>query len=368
MSSKFGYADSQSLFAVPREWQLLLPAWISFAVVTVLVGGLRLAGISIPMSIQLLAYLIGLVAINLPHGGFENLQNLRTRSARFQAIYAVVFVAMVAGFIGLLLWNAVIGVALMIAVACVKGGFGGLAVLDAVTGTDHIQSRFQRWLGAGVRGGAVMLVPYVAFTETFEQYTAYMVDVFDPGALAAATWAFHPITYNYAVPAAILLGVIAHIGLGYARDPGTRTWLADAIETILLVVYFSVVPVVLAVGLYFPLWYSARQVARSAAVDDERPVEEGAWMSEEYRSEHVASLLNWSMFIVGGVFTGLLLAALWYFAPEPIMEVAAADYASDTTALLAGGVVFYTIFVSIIALPHVVVGGFIDRQGIWFIP
>lgn len=365
--SVLGHLRRRESPPVPQSWQLLLPAWISVAVVTVIVGLLRAVGVTIPMAVQALAYLIGLVAINLPHGGYENLQNLRTRSARYQIAYATAFVLMVGAFIGLLLVNAVLGVALMIAVACVKGGFGGLAVLDAVTGTDHLQSRFQRWLGAGVRGGAVMLVPYVAFTDTFEQYTAFMVDVFDPGALDAAAYAFHPLS-EYAVIGAMALGVIGHVGLGYARDPGSGTWIADAIETVLLIVYFSVVPVVLAVGLYFPLWYSARQVARSAAVDDERPVEEGAWMAEETRSEHVASVLNWSMFIVGGVFTGLLLAALWVLAPESVLEITGGAFGSETADLLAGGVVFYTIFVSIIALPHVVVGGFFDRQGIWFIP
>ncbi len=360
----FNYNERRSSMPVPRSWRLLLPAWISVAAVTILVGGIRAIGYDIPMTAQLLGYLIGLVAINLPHGGFENLQNLRTRTARFQALYALVFVAMVGAFVGLLIWNPVVGVGLMIAVACVKGGLGGLAVLDAVTGADHIQGRLQRWLGAAVRGGVVMLVPYLAFPETFKQYTGYMVEVFD-GSLAAATYAFHPLSYQI-LPVAIALGAIGHIGLGYLRDPGTGTWVADAIETLLLIAFFAIVPVVLAVGLYFPLWYSARQVARSAAVDDDRPVADGAWMAADDKGEHFASVLNWSMFIIGGVFTGLLIAGLYVVAPEPVLAVT--GDLGGWEAILAGGVVFYTIFVSIIALPHIVVGGMIDRQGIWFVP
>jgi|APHM01.1.fsa_nt_gi hypothetical protein len=319
------------------------------------------------MSVQLLAYLIGLVAINLPHGGFENLQNLRTRSARYQALYAGAFFLFVSAFIGLLFVNAVLGVFLMILVAVVKGGLGGVAVLDAVTGTDHLKSRPQRWLAAAVRGGAVMFVPYVAFAGTFEQYTGFMVSVFDTGALEAATYAFHPVSH-YAIPIAIGLCALVHIGLGYARDPGSGTWLADAIETVLLISFFAVVPVVLAVGLYFPLWYSARQVARSAAAGRDRPVTDEAWMAGEDRDQHVRSMLNWSMFIIGGVLTGLLIAGLWAVAPESALSITEGVYNDTLTDRLAAGVVFYTMFVSIIALPHVVVGGVLDRQGIWFIP
>ncbi len=358
------YLRQQNAPRIPGSWRLLLPAWLAVAAVTVLVGGIRAIGVEIPMTLQLLGYLIGLVAINLPHGGFENLQNLRTRSARYQALYAVGFVAMVAAFVGLLIVQPVLGVGLMITVAIVKGGLGGLAVLDAVTGTDHIQSRPQRWLGAAVRGGAVMLVPYLAFPSTFEEYTGYMIAVFG-GNLEAATYAFHPLSYQL-LPIAIALGVLGHIGLGYLRDPGTGTWIADAIETLLLIAFFAVVPVVLAVGLYFPLWYSARQVARSAAVDNDRPVEEGAWMTADSRTEHVASVLNWSMFIVGGVMTGLLIASLYIVAPEPVLAIT--GHLGGWEAILAGGVVFYTIFVSVIALPHVIIGGIFDQQGIWFVP
>lgn len=352
---------------LPQRWRLLVPSWIAIGLVTLLIGGIRAAGYTIPMAVQLLGYLVGLVAINLPHGGFENLQNLRTRSARFQAGYAVGFLALIAAFVGLLLVNAVLGVFLMIVVLVLKGGFGGMAVLEAVTGADHLKYRFQTWLGAGVRGGATMLVPYLAFPETFRQYTTFMVDIFDPGALAAATYAFHPLSYQI-LPVAFGGLVVAHLGLGYLFDPGTGTWIADAIESLLLVVFFAVVPVVLAVGLYFPLWYSARQVARSAAADDKRPVEEGAWMAGESQDSHVVSVLNWSMFIVGGVFTGLLLAGLWLLAPESAIAITEGAYESTTTVYLAAGVVFYTVFVSIIALPHVIIGGFLDRQGIWFIP
>ncbi|PSP20292.1 hypothetical protein BRC62_00200 [Halobacteriales archaeon QH_10_67_13] len=232
------YSRRRTLASVPGSWRLLVPSWIAIAAVTLLVGAIRLAGIEIPMSVQLLGYLIGMVAINLPHGGFENLQNLRTRSARYQVLYAAGFLAMVAAFVGLLFVNAVLGVFLMIL-------------------------------------------------------------------------------------------------------------LADAIEIGLLIAFFAVVPVVLAVGLYFPLWYTARQVARSVAVGRGRPVEDGAWMADDDRNPELGLVLNWGTFIVGGVFTGLLIGALWVVSPESALSITEPVYDDALTAHLAAGVVFYTVFVSV---------------------
>ncbi len=74
--------------------------------------------------------------------------------------------AAIGGFVGLFLAAPVAGLALALTVAMAKGGLGGLQVLEATSGTDHLQTRFQRGLAAAVRGGAVMLVPIVFWPQT----------------------------------------------------------------------------------------------------------------------------------------------------------------------------------------------------------
>jgi Brp/Blh family beta-carotene 15,15'-monooxygenase len=247
------------------------PALALSRVALVIVAGVFLLlaglGIRLPLQTQSWLYLFGMVALNLPHGGYEHFSNLRRRQLDFRWRYLALYVTMVAAFVGLFFLAPVAGLALAITVAVAKGGLGGVSVLDATTGTDHLRTRPQRLLAAAVRGGAVMAVPIFAWPGVFQTFSHYMVAIFDPGAMAAVAPYFD--VTRWLVGGAWAVAAAAHIGLGYVRG-GETSWLVDAGETVLLGVYFYVVPVVVAVGLYFPLWYSTRQVARSLAVAEQR--------------------------------------------------------------------------------------------------
>ena len=315
--------------------------------------GLGAAGVVLDYGTQAWIYLFGMVALNLPHGGYEHFANLRRRELSFRWRYLGAYLALVGGFVALFFLQPVVGLALAISVAVAKGGLGGLSVLDATVGTDHLRTRPQRWLAAAVRGGAVMAVPIFAWPDTFRMFSHYMVNIFEPGALLAVTPYFE--VTRWLVGGGWALAAFLHVGLGYVRGGG-RSWLVDAGETVLLGVYFLAVPVVVAVGLYFPLWYSTRQVARSLAVAG-RPVE-GPDLLEFDRPEHV-TLAAGACLLAGAVLTFLIAGVLFRVAPQPL----------GGAPLAIGAVAFWSIFVSIIALPHVVVGDLLDREaGIWFTP
>jgi len=327
-------------------------------VALLVVGAVFLAfaalGIRLSLSTQSWVYLFGMVALNLPHGGYEHFANLRRREMDFRWRYLALYVAMVAAFVGLFFLAPVAGLALAITVAVAKGGLGGVAVLDATTGADHLRTRPQRLLAAAVRGGAVMAVPIFAWPGIFQTFSHYMVAIFDPGAMAAVAPYFD--VTRWVIGGAWGLAAAVHIGLGYVRGGG-GSWLADAGETVLLGAYFAVVPVVVAVGLYFPLWYSTRQVARSLAIDAPRGTG-GPDLLDLDRPEHV-TLAAGGLLLAGAILTFAIAAALFRFAPHPL--------GGTTTAM--GAVAFWSVFVSIIALPHVTVGSLFDRQqGIWFVP
>jgi Brp/Blh family beta-carotene 15,15'-monooxygenase len=312
------------------------------------------AGVSLSLETQGWIYLFGMVALNLPHGGYEHFSNLRRRELSFRWRYLGLYVAMVAAFVGLFFVAPLAGLALAITVAVAKGGLGGVSVLDATTGTGHLRTRPQRLLAAAVRGGAVMAVPIFAWPGTFSAFSSYMVSIFEPGVMAAAAPYFE--VTRWLVGGGWALAALAHVGLGYARGGGPG-WLADAGETALLGAYFYVVPVVVAVGLYFPLWYSTRQVARSVAIDDRRGTGGPDLLGFE-RPEHV-TLAAGGLLLAGAILTFAIAAALFRFAPNPL----------GGAPTVVGAVAFWSVFVSIIALPHVVVGSLFDReQGIWFVP
>lgn len=338
------------------------PLSVSLAVMVILTIGFAVVGITgirIPMDVQAAIYLFGMVAMNLPHGGYEHFSNLRRRTASFQYRYLGLFLGGIALFTVLFFVAPVAGLALAILVAVAKGGFGDVHALEALYGTEHIRSKPQRLLAATVRGGAVMFVPMVFWPETFYAFSEIIVNIFEPGALAA---------YGDILGQRLLIGgvygtlLIAHLGLGYWYAAGTGSFVADAAETLLLVTYFAVVPVVIAVGLYFPLWYSARQVARTAAVDDtvdEPDTDSGLLAGLDSEDPDRIALISWGVLVAGSIVTFGLAATLWTLSPQPL----------GGAALLPGLVAFWSVFISIVALPHVVVGAWLDRErGIWYVP
>ncbi|QZX99107.1 Brp/Blh family beta-carotene 15,15'-dioxygenase [Halobaculum rubrum] len=346
-----------------RETTGGLPLTVSRAALIVLTVGFaagQLVGVQIPLRTQAGVYLFGMVAMNLPHGGYEHFENLRRRAASFQGWYVGVYLLAVGLFAGLFFLAPIAGLALAVSTAVAKGGFGDLHVLEAVYGTEHLRSRTQRVIAAAVRGGAVMVVPMVFWPETFLAFSSVMVNIFEPGALAGVAGDLQARRLMLGGGYGALL--LAHLGLGYARATGSGSFLADAAETLLLVAYFAAVPVVIAVGLYFPLWYSARQVARTRAVDDTviAPDENSGLLDAlESDDPKEVTLASWGVLIAGSVATFGLAAALWTVSPQPL----------GGAGVLIGLVAFWSIFISIVALPHVVVGQWLDGdRGIWYVP
>jgi Brp/Blh family beta-carotene 15,15'-monooxygenase len=331
----------------------LSAARVTIAGLTVAFGAAAVADVSVPLAAQMVVYLVGMVALNLPHGGYEHFANLRRREWTFRWRYLAAYLGGVGAFVALFLLAPVAGLALALVVAMAKGGLGDLRVLDAATGSPHLQTTPQRYLAAAVRGGAVMLVPIVFFPETFHAFSSLMVGMVDPGGLAPYADYFD--LTRPLIAGGYGLALVAHVALGYVRGGG-EAWLVDAGESVLLAVYFAVVPVVVAVGLYFPFWYSARQTARASLVDREPASEDAPDLLGE--DPERAALTAWGIAVVGALATGLTLAAVYLAVPNPLPG-----------GLLAGGVAFWSVFISIVALPHVVVGSlWDDDRGIWYVP
>ena len=318
---------------------------VSLLVLTVVFGLLAVSGRTPGLETQMLVYLVGMVALNLPHGGYEHFENLRRRGLPFGARYVVLYLGFVGGFIALFFIAPILALAIAFATAVAKGGHGDLRVMDGVVGSDHLQSRLQRALAAFVRGGAVMIIPLLFWPEYYYTFSEYMISMFDPsaaGALVAQMEAGR-------LPLAALYGggVLAHLGLGLAVSGVSSAWLTDLGETSLLVTFFAVVPVVVSIGLYFPLWYSMRQSGRTLAIE------------EATEPDGLPVPVVWGVLIAGALAAALVGVLLWAVAPNPL----------GTASLLPGLVAFYTIFICIVALPHVVVGEWLDfKRGIWYVP
>ncbi|ERG91203.1 MAG: beta-carotene 15,15''-monooxygenase, Brp/Blh family [Haloquadratum walsbyi J07HQW1] len=323
----------------------------------VLFVAVRLAGITVTLQTQAAIYLLGMVALNLPHGGYEHFSNLRRRAMRFRGKYIIGYLLMATAFMGIFILTPVIGLAIAIAIAVAKGGGGDLYALQITAGTDHIQSRAHRLLAVAARGGAVMAVPIVAFPETFHAFSSLMIGMVDPGGLTGIARYFDVTRIIIGIGYAIT--VIGHLGVGYRHRPVDGSgWIVDAVETILLIGYFAVVPVVVAVGLYFPLWYSIRQVVREITV--ETTTARGSdLLGGTHASVGTVALRAWGILIAGALTTAIVAVGFWWVIPNPV----------PGESISLGLVAFWSVFISVIALPHVLIGNVLDYQrGIWHVP
>ncbi|WP_135363985.1 Brp/Blh family beta-carotene 15,15'-dioxygenase [Halosimplex halophilum] len=302
---------------------------VAFAVATY-------AGVTLPLAAQAAVYLSLMGTVSLYHGGFEHVANLRGRVESLQARYLAAYVGLLGAALALFAAAPVAGLVVAVGITVLKAGHGGIAVRRRVRSGDGLGTWRARLVGAAVRGGAVMVVPYLAAPSVFSAVAYAMAGLFasDP----AVGWLFDP------VRRAFVGGCYAGLLLGYlAATRGTAdpsAWRAEAAEVGLLVAFFAVVPPIVAVGVYFPCWYATRQVAR---MTDGSP---DATLADALRRVLRDGALPW----VGAL---AVLAGLVVWLPEP-----------PTSAV--GWVAVYSVFVACVAVPHVVVGSWLDRtRGIW---
>ncbi|WP_435064293.1 Brp/Blh family beta-carotene 15,15'-dioxygenase [Halobaculum sp. EA56] len=333
-----GHGDRAAGTALARR--AVLGSWLVFAALTVAFAAFATAGVSVPLRYRALAYLGLMGTVSLYHGGFEHVVNLRGRGEGFGLRYLLAYLGLIVVAYDVFVLSPLVGLAAALAITALKAGHGGLAVLDAVVGTDHLRSRVQRALATAVRGGAVLIPAYVVDPGLYAMYAGYMVNVFEPGALGPYLWAFAEPTVS--LVGGVYAGAVgAHLALGGLRGGFGRTWRVDAGETLLLVAFFLAVPPALAIGVYFPCWYAARGTARLTAGDGGPATARG---------------------VVARVARG---GALPWVAALALFGLGAA-LLPRTPVSAAGWVGFYSVAVSVIAVPHVVVGSYLDRaRGIW---
>lgn len=293
----------------------------------------------------MLVYLGCMIGINLPHGGFEHFNNLRNRELDFGAKYLITYVVFVISFIGLFLVQPVPALILAFGTAVLKGGHSDLMLLKSKNKYEHIANKFQFALGLLVRGGTIMIVPLYFWTEVYHTFTQYMLGLFGSETIS---YVYLESVSQYMI-VAYAIAFICYFAIGYINQRElTDSLKYDLFESSILVLFFATVPMMMAVGIYFAFWYTIRQSSRSLSVD--------ARYSEN--EPDVPPMIAWGVMIAGASLTAVFASLLYFIMPNSPFEL----------GLVAGLVSFYTIFVCIIALPHVVVGQWLDDRGIWHVP
>ncbi len=236
---------------------LVLAATLAFAL-----------GLRAPEPVQYLPFAVSLLLLGLPHGAIDHLVPARLSglSPNARGVLGVGLLYLALSGLCLALWFAApaAAFALFIAVTIFHWGAGDLhALIFFGPKTFCRLGRGTRALLLLSRGGIPMLVPLLTFPDVYRAVAADATGLFGAGFGAAA---FSP-AFRFAVGLALTGVVLAALFLAAGDLGGRGPLLSLASETLLLVVFFAVVPPVLAVGLYFTLWHAPRHVARLVLLD-----------------------------------------------------------------------------------------------------
>lgn len=323
---------------------VLWPGWLVTGALTVPF----LLGLSVPLRLQVVPLALSVVVLGLPHGAVDHLALPRAQGGpptpRMLAVVGLVYLGL--GGVYALVWVLVPGVAFVtfVLLTLFHWGQGDLYPLLAVVGVDYLDTQLGRVLAVVVRGGLPMVLPLLAFPEWYRRVGDALVSLFAVGSVPA--WLFHVET-RVVIGAVYGTLVVGYLLRSYQTGENRSAWLIDAGEILLLVVYFVVVPPLLAIGVYFCLWHSLRHIARLLVLEDRTrdAVATGdLWGALRRFSVEAVPLTLAALVLLGG---------LWLGVPVPPQD-------------LLGRLGVYLVLIALLTLPHVAIVTWMDReQAIW---
>lgn len=294
-------------------------------------------------------FALSLVLFGLPHGAVDHLVPGRLYKGRasIRSISWVFILYLALAMLYLAAWFEYPGPAFVFFIALTwfhwgQGDLYFMATLGRNVGTEPF---YLKILTIFVRGGMPMLVPLLAFPEVYRAIASDIVKLFG-GDASTLAWAFDP-TFRFLAGVVFITIILVVLYQGHRSSGGSFVWRLDVAEVVLLAVYFTVAPPVLALGLYFCLWHSPRHVARlmllnktsAAALEQSRIVKALRVFIRDAAPLTAAAIA--------------LLAGLYFAVPGPV------DGAGGLLAV-------YLVLISTLTLPHVAIVCLMDlRQGVW---
>ncbi len=206
-----------------------------------------------------------MIVLGLPHGALDHLAPLFLLHRRLTPKYLLLFVLGYAALVVLYLafWHLAPLAALAVFLLCSwlhwgQGDAYFLAVFGRQPRPQTSRGRFLLW---AVRGGLPIVLPPLVHPAAFGQVSAGILGWYG----SHAEWALSPLGREVGF---VVIGLTLAAYLWQSWKLSRAAFWQDAGETALLLIYFSLVPAILAVGIYFCVWHSARHIARLMLIDD----------------------------------------------------------------------------------------------------
>jgi len=289
---------------------------------------------------QFVPFLLGMVFLGLPHGALDHLAPLFLRHRHLTPRYLMLFVlgygALVVAY--LLFWHVLPAAALTVFLlfSWLHWGQGEAYFLETFEGRPAPESLGERltvWL---VRGGLPIVLPALAFPLVFAQVAGGILDWY--GTAPALS-----LNGQWREAGLVMLAALIALYLWQSRRARRESFWRDAGEVTLLLVYFAAVPPILAVGVYFCVWHSARHLARLMLLD-------GFQTAPLSRGETA----------------GPLLRVAWQAAPMTLgalVMLAALFWWHGRAHVTAGAFVYlYLSLIAALTFPHFLIVLWMDRE------
>ena len=220
---------------------------------------------------QFWPFVIGLVFLGLPHGALDHLAPLFLLHKRLTLRYLALFVLGYAALVVLYLafWHVFPLAALAVFLLCswLHWGQGDAYFLRVLDGQPAPRTRWGGFLIWAVRGGLPILLPPLAHPAAFASVAGGILSWYG----SHAAWR---LTEPEQGAGLVVLGLAIFAYLRQSWQLSRQAFWRDAGEIGLLLAYFLLVPAILAVGIYFCVWHSARHIGRLMHLDpaDQRPL------------------------------------------------------------------------------------------------
>ncbi len=281
-----------------------------------------------------------MVFLGLPHGALDHLAPLfllhKRLTPRYLAAFVLGYAALV--FAYLAFWQIFPLAALVVFLVCswLHWGQGDAYFLSVFVGQPRPKTLAGRLLIWAVRGGLPIVLPPLAHPAAFVSVTSGILGWYG----GHVAWTLTPEMRGAGL---VVLGLAIAAYGWQSWTLSQRTFWRDMGEVALLLVYFSLVPAILAVGVYFCVWHSARHIARLMRLDpaDTGPLEHGQVWRCALRSAAQALPMT-----VGAL---LFLASLFAWSGRAHVEVGSFVY-------------LYLSLIAALTFPHFLLVLWMDRE------
>ena len=242
--------------------------WLTYPVWGMLLTTLILARL-FPITVQrwqFVPFLVGMVFLGLPHGALDHLAPLflqrRPLTPRYLLLFMLGYGVLVAVY--LLFWRLSPGAALVVFLlfSWLHWGQGDAYFMEVFEGKSIPKSWGEKLIIWLVRGGLPIVLPPLAFPAVFGSVTGGIFNWYG----GQTGWEMDT---RWRTAGMLALVVLIAVYLWQSWQSKKSGFWRDVGEIGLLGVYFCLVPPILAVGLYFCVWHSARHFARLMLLNTE---------------------------------------------------------------------------------------------------